>query len=142
MCFRHFRCAVTASSCLIILAGCADGRPERVPVSGTVLIDGKPLNKGSIMVVPQGQRPAGGSIGPDGRFTLSCYALNDGVVSGTHLVSVQATEHISERETRWLTPKKYGDPNTSGLSVTITEPTDDLIIELTWDGKKPFVERM
>ena len=128
--------------CLICLPGCSDGLPVRVPVSGTVLIDGEPLTKGSIMVIPEGERPAGGSIGPDGRFSLSCYALNDGVVPGTHHVTVQATEHISERETRWLTPKKYGDPSTSRLTVTITEATDDLIIDLTWDGKKPFVERM
>ncbi len=129
-------------TCLLLLGGCADNLPTRVPVSGTVLIDGKPLTKGSIMVIPQGERPSGGSIGPDGRFTLSCYELNDGVVPGTHFVTIQATDHISERETRWLTPKKYGDPNTSGLQVTIQEPTDDLKIELTWDGKKPFVERM
>jgi hypothetical protein len=130
------------STCVLATVGCSDGRPERVPVSGTVLIDGKPLTKGSIMVIPSGQRPAGGSIGPDGRFMLSCYEINDGVVPGTHAVTVQATEHISERETRWLTPKKYGDAKASGLTVTIDGPTDDLKIELTWDGKQPFVERM
>jgi hypothetical protein len=128
--------------CLLLLAGCADGLPERVPVSGTVLIDGKPLSRGSIMVIPDGQRASGGSIGPDGRFTLSCYELNDGVVPGTHRVTVQATEHISERETRWPTPKKYGNPNTSGLQITVDKPTEDLKIELSWEGKQPFVERM
>lgn len=94
------------------------------------------------MVVPEGERPAGGSIGPDGRFSLSSYELNDGVVPGTHAVAVQATEHISERETRWLAPKKYGNPATSGLTVTVEAPTDDLVVELSWDGKGPFVERM
>lgn len=127
---------------IFLLAGCSDGRPARVPVAGTVFIDGKPLTKGSIMVIPDGERPAGGSIGPDGRFQLTSYQLNDGVVPGTHRVTVQATEHISERETRWLTPPKYGDAATSELSVTISEPTDDLKIELTWDGKGPFTKRM
>lgn len=122
--------------------GCSDGLPTRVPVSGVVLIDGKPLTSGSIMVVPAGQRPAGGSIGPDGRFTLSCFAQNDGVVPGTHRVAVQANEHIGERETRWLAPKKYGNVATSGLTLTVAEPTDDVVINLSWDGKKPFVERM
>jgi hypothetical protein len=136
-----FTYAVLAA-CMLVTVGCSDGRPTRVPVSGTVLIDGKPLTKGSIQVIPTGQRPAGGSIGPDGRFMLSCYEINDGVVPGTHAVTVQATEHISERETRWLTPKKYGNAQSSGLTVTIEGPTDDLKIELTWDGKQPFVERM
>lgn len=94
------------------------------------------------MVIPADQRPAGGDIGPDGRFTLSSYELNDGVVTGTHKVTVQATEHLDERTTRWLAPKKYGDAATSGLTVTIDQATDDLVIELTWDGKKPFIEKM
>jgi hypothetical protein len=124
------------------LPGCSDGLPERVPISGTVMIDGKPLTCGSIMVIPQGERPAGSSISADGRFTLTSYRLNDGVVPGTHKVSIQATQHLNERDTRWLTPKKYGNPATSGLTVTITEATDNLIINLTWEGKKPFVEHM
>ena len=127
---------------LVGALGCSDGKPHRVPVSGIVKIDGKPLAGGSIMVIPAHERPAGSSIGPDGRFRLSSYELNDGVVTGTHTVTVQYTDPISERETRWLTPKKYGDPRTSGLTVTIEEPTDDVIIDLTWDGKQPFVERM
>ena len=131
-----------AIACLVSTLGCADGRPERVPVAGTVLIDGKPLTCGSIMVIPDGERPAGGNIGPDGRFQLTSYELNDGVTPGTHRVTVQATERISERETRWLTPKKYGNPASSDLQVTIDGPTDDLTIELSWEGGKPFVERM
>lgn len=127
---------------IILSAGCSDGLPERVPVSGTVYIDGEPLTTGSVMVIPEGERPAGGSIGPDGRFTLSSYEINDGVVTGTHAVTVSATEHIGERDTRWLIPKKYRDPKTSGLTVTIDGPTDDWKIELTWDGGKPFIEHM
>ncbi|MAT73338.1 MAG: hypothetical protein CMJ58_27960 [Planctomycetaceae bacterium] len=134
------------SICLLVAivaaSGCSDGLPHRVPVSGVVKIDGKPLDRGSIMIVPADDRPAGGSIGPDGRFTLTSYELNDGVVTGTHQVAVQSNIHIDERTTKWLTPKKYGDPKTSGLTVTIEEPTDDLVIELTWDGKEPFTERL
>lgn len=131
-----------AALALLVTVGCGDGLPQRVPVSGQVLIDGVPLTQGSIMVVPEGDRPAGGTIGPDGRFRLSSYARNDGVVPGTHKVAIQATEHLSERDTRWLAPKKYGNPNASGLTITVTEPRDDVVIEITWEGKKPFVERM
>lgn len=126
---------------LLPCVGCSDGLPHRVPVSGIVLIDGEPLTRGSIQVIPKGERPAGGAIGPDGRFSLSCYERNDGVIPGTHLVTVQATKQLSPRETLWMTPKKYGNAGTSGLSITVTEPTDNAKIELTWEGKKPFVER-
>lgn len=128
--------------CLSMLSGCTDDLPERVPVSGTVFIDGKPLTRGSIMVIPAGERPAGGSIGADGRFTLTSRKPNDGVTLGTHPVTIQSTEHLSERETLWLVPKKYGNASRSGLSVTIDGPIDDLKIELTWEGKKPYVQRM
>jgi hypothetical protein len=33
-------------------------------------------------------------------------------------------------------PKKYTEPDT----VDITEPTDSLVIELSWEGGQPFIE--
>ena len=60
---------------------------------------------------------------------------------GRHRVKITAVESINDRSNRWLAPKKYSDENTSGIEVEITEPVDDLKIELTWDGGKPFVER-
>ena len=124
----------------VSLSGCDDGRPKRVSVSGTVLIDGEPLSKGIVQFVPDNARPAGGEIDEEGHFTLTCYDDKDGVVLGTHRVMVAAKEMISESEVRWLAPPKYANYSRSGLSYEITEPTDDLKIELTWDGGKPFVE--
>ena len=121
--------------------GCSDGRPGRVPVAGAVLIDGVPVTHGSIMFIPSSGRPAGGGIDSQGRFTLTCYEFNDGAALGRHRVKVSAVEPINERSNRWHAPKKYADEKTSGIEVEITEPVDDLKIELTWDGGKPFVER-
>ena len=42
----------------------------------------------------------------------------------------------------WHAPKKYAQPSSSGLSVEITEATDSLLVELSWDGRPgPVVER-
>jgi hypothetical protein len=123
-----------------LVAGCGDRLPQRVPVSGRVLIDGQPLTQGALMVAPQNERPSMAAIGPDGSFELSCYEKGDGAVPGTHKVSVTASQSINERTTRWHAPKKYAHINTSGLTVTIDGPTDDLVINLTWDGGQPFVE--
>jgi hypothetical protein len=41
---------------------------------------------------------------------------------------------------RWEAPKKYQDQTTSELTEEITGPTDKVIIELKWDGGKPFDE--
>jgi hypothetical protein len=124
------------------LAGCGDGRPKRVPVSGTVLIDGKPLTYGFVRFLPKGARPATAQIDKDGRFSLSCFGDNDGVVEGTHAVVVVAAEQLGGNAQRWHAPKKYVDPQTSGLTETIDGPRDDLVIELTWSGGKPYVERI
>ena len=123
------------------LAGCGEGRPERIAVSGKVLIDGKPLTQGVVQFVPVGARPSAGKLDADGRFTLRCYDGGDGVVPGTHRVMISAKEVLSESKVRWHAPPKYADFRESGLVFTLEEPTDDLVIDLTWDGKEPFVQK-
>jgi hypothetical protein len=126
--------------CLIVLAGC-DNRPTRVPVSGIVTVDGQPLSRGNIKFVPKDGRPSAGSIGPDGRFTLTCYDGNDGALLGTHRVQVAANRIISDSQIEWFAPPKYADFRTSGIEVPITEPVEDLKIELSSEGRKlPYIE--
>ena len=126
--------------CLAVLAGC-DDRPTRVPVSGIVTIDGQPLNRGNIKFVPKEGRPSAGTIGSDGRFTLTCYDGNDGALLGTHRVQVAANRIISDSKIEWFAPPKYADFRTSEISVDVTEPVDDVKIELLWgDRKGPYIQ--
>ena len=60
---------------------------------------------------------------------------------GRHAVEVVANEMIGSNAVRWLVPKKYASYETSGIVQEITGPTDNLKIELTWAGGKPFVEQ-
>ncbi len=125
----------------LLLSGCSDGRPRRVPVSGLVTIDGKPLKAGFVRVIPDDARPSTGQIDAEGRFRLTTFDQLDGCVTGTHRVEVVAFDTVSPTALRWLAPPKYRDSTTSGLTATIDGPTDSLAIELSWDGGKPFVER-
>lgn len=126
---------------LLLLVGCSGNqRPERVKVSGRVLLDGEPLETGTIQVLPQNARASYGVLGPDGRFVLSCFGDADGCVPGKHRVVVVADEEVDTSTHRWLAPPKYAKPDTSGLEVEISKPTNSLEIQLTWSGKKPFVE--
>jgi hypothetical protein len=135
------RClSIAAAGLALLLSGCSD-RPKLIPVSGVVLIDGQPLPYGAVQVQPKDARAAYGELGPDGRFTLTCYDPNDGCVPGTHTVVVVAGEPAGPNAIRWLAPKKYSEGATSGLTIDVKEPTDKLVIELTWDGGKPFIER-
>jgi hypothetical protein len=124
-----------------LVTGCSEGYPERVPVSGVVLIDGKPLQTGSVRFTPVGSRPAIGTLDANGRFSLSTFKPGDGCVLGTHTVTVHAADSVDEFTVRWNTPKKYATAATSGISKTIDHPTDSLQIELTWGGQPgPFIE--
>ncbi|MGD9128728.1 MAG: hypothetical protein PVH19_15235 [Planctomycetia bacterium] len=136
-------CFIGLMAVLLLLPGCSDGRPKRVKVSGTVLIDGKPLSGGFIRFYPEGGRTAWSDIDEQGRFTLSCFDKGDGVVPGTHPIAVTGTTQISQTTIKWNAPPKYAEPQTSGLKKTIDGPTDSLTIELTWKGDpkgRPFVQ--
>jgi hypothetical protein len=136
---------MTRSLALALLAlaaaGCSPGT-KIVPVSGIVLIDGQPLAHGQIQVAPAGYRPAVANIGPDGRFTLGTNADADGVAVGTHPVAVVAYQIVKPGVQKWHAPKKYRTTETSGLTMTVDKATSDIVVNLTWDGGKPFTENV
>lgn len=135
--WRYFVLLALSVACTV---GCGDGRPGRVKVSGTVLIDGQPLERGTVMFIRDGARASRGKIEEDGSYTLTCYEFNDGVIPGTYKVTVSSSMTVGETATKWFAPKEYSSLATSGLEFTVEEETPDLKIELTWDGGKPYVE--
>lgn len=136
---RRFSASLTLAL-LFMAAGCGDGRPSRVPVSGQVLIDGKPLAYGNIQFVPQGARASQGKLDEHGHFSLWCFDKSDGAVVGNHAVTISAGESIGPTKTLWHAPKKYMEPRASGLKQEITGPNDHVVINISWDGGQPFVE--
>ena len=125
---------------VLALAGCGDARPARVPVSGRVLIDGRPLPNAIVQFAPPDARPSRARTDAEGRFTLKCFEQDDGAVPGRHRVAVAASQPIAGNKTLWHAPKKYASTRTSDLEQQIDGPADDLLIELTWAGGRPFVE--
>jgi len=117
----------------VALVGCDSG-PTLIPISGQVSIDGKPLERGIVTVWVKDHRPSLGAIGKDGRFTLMTSRPGDGCVVGEHLVSVTSELGLKDESTQIFIPTRYGDPKASGLSVNVTEPKEDWMIDLTWRG--------
>jgi hypothetical protein len=74
------------------------------------------------------------------RAATTCFEGQDGAVPGRHAIEVSATEPVGSTAMRWHVPKKYANFRTSGLTQEINGPTDNLTVELTWAGGKPFVE--
>ncbi|MGW8257474.1 MAG: hypothetical protein ACWGMZ_08320 [Thermoguttaceae bacterium] len=122
----------------LAVTGCGQKGDKLVPVSGHVLIDGKPLEKGRISFIPEKGRKAYGKLGPGGKFTLTTFTPGDGCIMGKCGVTVMANERKDNGQVLWLAPKKYFQG--AQIFVDITGPTDDLEIKLSWDGGKPFLE--
>jgi hypothetical protein len=126
------RAALTLLLLVGICVGCSDGKPEIVPVSGQVLLDGKPLTFGFIRFAPtEGGRLSMGRIDENGHFRLTCYESGDGAIVGTHRIAVFAHEVVGQNKIRWIVPRRYSDYSTSGLTQVISAPTDSLVIRLT-----------
>jgi len=119
------------------------GRPAVVPAAGIATLDRKPLAGGFVRLVPEASRVATGRIGPDGRFTLGTFAEADGCVPGTLGVEVigplpRGCEMAPVAATPAVTvPDRYRTADTSGLTITVTRATTDLVIALSSDNQPP-----
>ena len=125
-----------------IAAGCSKGDHSLVPVSGKVLIDGQPLTEGYIRFVPAKGRVSTGQIRSDGTFELTCFKPGDGAFIGANRIEVGSNKILSPTQIKWFAPKAYSSTATSGLTMDVTGPKDDALIELKWGNVKgPFVEQ-
>jgi hypothetical protein len=138
---NNFTYAIFGALLIGMVCGCGPKRPACVAVSGKVLLDGKPLKTGFVRVMPEKERAATGQIDAQGNFRLTTFVEGDGCVPGRHPVEVIACERPAPGQIRWLVPVKYQNTATSGLYASIDGPTDEWVIELSWEGDKPFVER-
>jgi hypothetical protein len=141
----------------ILLPACSNSledHPPLYPVTGKVILDGKPLTSGSITFEYSGDgsdAPKGVGGGPfrvtskikDGTFKLIGYAGSEGMPAGNYKVGISAKQGRSEdnlfgREVvlpnkgkSAVSVSRYADPNTSGLTSEVfkdkpNEPVFDL----------------
>lgn len=123
----------------LVVVGCAE-KQSLIPVSGKVLIDGKPVTKGSIQFVPEKGRPYASKILEDGSFRLADLSVSKdrlpGVSEGKYRIGISSAEVVNEDSGVILRqiPAHYADFKKSDLELEITEPQENLLIELTWEG--------
>lgn len=140
---RTVFCSYYLSLMMLVIVGMAgcDRGPKLVSVSGKVFIDGKPLTKGFIQVIPEGQRASTGDIDSEGKFVLSFNEDKPGCVLGEHKVAIISNESPTPNSLKWLVPQKYSNVETSGLFLDVQGPIDNAEIKLSWDGDKSIVEK-
>ena len=124
---------------LALTVGCGSDRVPTYPVSGRVqFADGDPVRVGTIELESLDfGTTATGRIREDGSFVLGTYTPTDGAAAGAHraivvqiIVSDGTFQHT--RDHGRPVPRRYGNYETSSLSVTVTpQPANDVVIELS-----------
>jgi hypothetical protein len=123
-----------AAVVLVAASGCSDPGVKKVTVKGTVTYKGQKLQSGILKFVgPDGSYSAA-SIQPDGTFIITDVIPGEikvGVMeSPSGSGSSSGDKTAGPRTPPIALPEKFREPETSGVTVTITDDTDDLHIEL------------
>jgi hypothetical protein len=140
-----------------VLPGCFDvddGAGTRYPVRGRVTYQGKPLAKGVISFIPDGDsgRGALGEIVNGTITNVSTFALNDGMLPGTYALTLASFQRVGTAHQRTkhdrshdgngdeddgtltmgvnVLPKKYSLPESSGLRFRVEQRPTRLTIDL------------
>ena len=127
------------SAALLIACGCTRS-PYDGDVTGTVTLDGKAVGPGIIVFAPTSleENPSRGNIDDGGRYYLITKHAR-GLNPGHYRVAVQVYEKgepLAPGERRLeelepIVPKKYLEPETSGLEFEVKPGGNTIDIELT-----------
>jgi hypothetical protein len=145
-----FRLVLLCAAATLFATGCGFSGPETVPVTGTVLYRGQPVEGAMVVFQPVAAgpdvRPAGATSEPDGSFTLTTSIgaeTYDGATPSEYLVAVEkdvtkyesisfekyAAEMQAGRDPvpkrKNVLPEKYADPATSNLRYTVSADSEN-----------------
>lgn len=125
---------------LVLAGGCSRARrpelPQTFPVSGKVLLDGKPLAGATVMFNPEGGSGHGSIALTDaqGVYKLMTFVPGDGVVPGNYKVAITKIELGTSSsdspaavapDPKNILPAKYADDTTSELRATVEAKPDN-----------------
>src|SRR5262245_5293973 len=138
-------CFITLSLLSASILGCGGGSKTSA-VSGRVTYKGKPLPNANVSFTPTegAGRAATGLTDNDGRYTLGAFSANDGAPPGKYRIHVSAYgpprppkpgETGSGMPGEMMTgdpiiPKKYFQPDTSGLTHDVTRGSNTVNLDL------------
>lgn len=123
---------VCLAGIVVMWCGCAPRSPYTVvPIEGTLVYEGKPLEGFIVEFRPEAGRPSSGVTDKDGKFSLVYTASQDGVQVGVSTVKIT-----------WRTgnqpppPEQYNDMlkkfgyHSEGFKYEVTKPNKKLVLDL------------
>ena len=132
---------VLVGALLVGLPACTRG-PRTFPVKGTVMYNGKPVPKGTVLFTPMnGGSTATGEINEDGTYRLTTYKSGDGACAGEYRVVIMAMEGPMQGDPPKapppIIPDKYSSLALSDLKATVQEGDNVCDFTLVGSTKKP-----
>jgi hypothetical protein len=131
-----------AAASLCVLCGCGNGNQLTTgSVTGTVSLDGKPLNDAEIVFYSDKRMGLGDIVNGD-IVNVTTYTSNDGVLIGEHRVAVRPKIDEAElmrspfesspkkKKRKSKIPLKYQRADTSGLTAKIKAGENPISFEL------------
>jgi len=128
-----------AGLCLVAI-GCGEsGAPGRAQAQGTITLDGRPLEKGTVFFVDASGLPAGVGNIQGGSFEISENAGTKGVLPGDYRVKVESwkvepgtlLDNGSFAKGESAIAKKYNDAGASGLKAEVKPGSNSFEFEVT-----------
>lgn len=128
------RRVILATLCLIVLSGCGGtkGGPATIDVTGTVTLNGTPVDGATVLFSPDigssdGRLASQATTDGEGRFKLSTHVgggkFKSGIVPGKYVVAISKLDTSAAKNTftppKNLLPHKYADPKTSLLTAEV-----------------------
>jgi hypothetical protein len=125
--------------CLVALGCGGNGKPKAYPVTGTVTLNGQPIEGASVSFFTQDElmRAARvpvpkGTTDASGQFHLTTYEKNDGAPAGSYKVAIswmqvtRPSDDPEEMVERDRLKGRYADTDKSGLTATVESGENQL----------------
>jgi ABC-type transport system substrate-binding protein len=121
-------------SCIIPFAGCSGTKagPATVEVTGTVTLNGSPVEQASVLFSPEigsndGRLASQAKTDPQGRFQLTTHIgggkFKSGIVPGKYVVTITKPDPAPAKNTfaapKNLLPSKYADAKSSPFKAEV-----------------------
>jgi len=127
--------SIVLSGILCIVSGCGGGAdgPELGRVTGTVQLDGEPLEGAVVTFSPvEGGRGSSGVTDASGTYSLNYTHDQQGAILGEHEVRINSASHAGEGADDPLLSSDYN--SSTKLKVTVAPGSNSVPFDLKSDG--------
>jgi hypothetical protein len=130
--------------CLAVGCSKRPNLPQQFPVSGTIMLDGKPLAGAGIMFLPRGETRGNGAMAmtdPKGKYTLKTDHGGPGAPEGEYAVTISKVvnrdgtpyvpnPNVAEAGERETLPGTYSNSMNTVLTATVPKGGNTINFEL------------